>query len=235
MLNNVPQAVNTLARNVVINHPNSYNCVMVRKRVTRTAAGTVGGLPTLGGLGVISSDDEEAVEWDLMGNAYALETEIFTESSMMDRQDANNGGIDEFRYLIEPELLPGNGIGAVLSVTVTAGAVTAVDVVAGGTGYINGQTLAFSGPGTGATAEIVVAAGVITSVTVTAGGSGYTVAPTASVNGYGFEVKKNDVMYLVLGNVRLAFEIVDIRTKGNIPPYTLVYVCNRRDDLHLAI
>jgi hypothetical protein len=235
VLNNVPTAVNRLARNVVINHPNSYNCVMVRKRVLRTADSNVGGLPTLGGLGVISSEDEEAVEWDLLGNAYALEAEIFTPGAMMDRQDANNGGIDEFRYLIEPELLPGNGAGAVLSVTVTAGAVTGVDVVAGGAGYINGQTLTFSGPGTGATAEIVVTDGAITSVTVTAGGTGYSSVPTASVNDYGFEVKKNDVMYLVLVNVRLAFEIVSIETTSNIPPHTQRYVCNRRDDLHLAI
>lgn len=162
MLNNVPTAINSLARNVVINHPNSYNCVMIRKRVTRVGPDSIGGLPTLGGLGVISSEDEESVEWDPLGNAYALEAEIFTPGAMMDRQDANNGGVDEFRFLIEPE-------------------------------------------------ELIAMPG-------------------------GFEVKKNDVMYLVMGDsVRLAFEIVGVETTSNIPPYTQRYVCNRRDDLHLAL
>jgi hypothetical protein len=235
VLNNVPTAVNSLARNVVINHPNSSNAVMVRKVVTRTASTTVGGLPTLGGLGVISSEDEESVSWELLGNAYALETESFTPAKMMDRQDANNGGIDEFRFLIEPEYLPGNGTGALLSPVITGDAVTSVNIVAGGTGYIDGQTLTFIGDGTGAEATIAVTNGVITAVTVSAGGSGYMVAPSATVDDYGFEVKKNDVMYLVLGQVRLAFEVTASETVGNIPPYNQRYICNRRDDLHLAI
>jgi hypothetical protein len=162
MLNNVPTAINNLSRNVVINHPNSYNCVMVRKRVTRTGGSEIGGLPTLGGLAVISNEDEESIEYDLLGNAYALEAEVFTPALMMDRQDANNGGIAEYRYLIEPE----NLIGV---------------------------------PG-------------------------------------GFEVKKQDVMYLVLSpSIRLAYEIVGIETVGNIPPFTQRYICNLRDDLHLVI
>lgn len=104
MLNNVPNAINKLARNVVINHPNSINCVMVRKRVTRAANASVGGLPTIGGMAVISSDDEESIEWDLLGNGYAMQVAgEFQPSAMMDRQDANNGIEDEFRFLLEPE------------------------------------------------------------------------------------------------------------------------------------
>lgn len=158
MLNSVPIAVNSLSRQLVINHPNSYNAVMVRKRVTRDGDGIIGGLPTIGGLGVISSEDEESIEWDLLGNAYAKETETFTIGRMMDRQDANNGGIDEYRFLIEPEILGD------------------------------------------------------------------------------FIVKKNDVMYLIIdSSIRLAFEVVGIETTGNIPPYTQKFICNRRDDLHLAV
>jgi hypothetical protein len=63
----------------------------------------VSGLPTLGGMGVMSSDDEESIEWDLLGNGYALPANPFGASPMMDRQDANNGSQDESIFLIEPE------------------------------------------------------------------------------------------------------------------------------------
>ena len=53
MLTNVPSAVNRMARNVVINHPNTWECQVFRKRVTRTDGAPVGGLPTMGGLGVL--------------------------------------------------------------------------------------------------------------------------------------------------------------------------------------
>jgi hypothetical protein len=161
MLNNVPEAINRMARNIVINHPNTYNAIVFRKRVLRPADDTIGDLPTLGGLAVISSDDEENVTWDLLGNAYAMKVDPYGQGLMMDRQDANDGGAIEFRYLIEPEIQDGL-------------------------------------PG-------------------------------------GFDVKKNDVMYLVLGDVRLAFEIVAIETTSDIPPYTQRYICNYRGDLNAII
>lgn len=234
MLTNVPTAINKLARNVVINHPNSFNCTGVRKRVTR-AGPIVSGLPTMGGMGVISNDDEESIEWDLLGNGYALKAEVFSPSMMMDRQDANNGFADEFRFLIEPEVLQGNGTGAVFTFGVTGGVVTSAVIVSGGTGYITGQKLAFVGVGTGAEATVVATAGVITSVVLSAGGTGYTVAPTATVADYGFTVKKHDVIYLIIGDTRQAFEIVGVETTSDIPPYTKRYVCNIRDDLHFSI
>lgn len=157
MLNMVPETINRMARTVVINHPNTFNCICVRQRVTRTAASSVGGLPTLGGLGVISSDDEEQITWDLLGNGYAMKAEPFQASMMMDRQDANNGALDEFKFLIEPE------------------------------------------------------------------------SPGA------FAPKKKDVFYLIIGTVRLAYEIVGVETTSDIPPYTQRYICNRRDDMHFAI
>lgn len=73
------------------------------------------------------------------------------------------------------------GTGAVLTPVVAAGIVTGVTVTTGGTGYITGQTLEFTGVGTGAAATITAVAGVITAVVVSPGGTGYTVAPTAGV------------------------------------------------------
>jgi hypothetical protein len=156
MLNNIPIAINKMVRNVVINHPNTYNCVVVRKRVLRPDP-IVGGLPTIGGAMVLSSEDEDDIEYELLGNGYALPAEMFDKSLMMDRQDANNGYQDEFRYLVEPE------------------------------------------------------------------------------DENEFTIKKQDIFYLIIDSVRLAFEIVGIETTSNIPPFTQRYACNRRDDLHFAI
>lgn len=160
MLSNIPAALNRLARNVVINHPNTFNCQLFRKVVTRTAPELVGGLPTLGGLGVLESDDEESFEYEWVGNGYAMPVESFQPSPMMDRGDANNGYADEFRLLIEPE------------------------------------------------------------------------------DEGGFVPRKHDVLYLLLGldqgAAKLAFEIVGREAVVNIPPYSIRYLCSRRDDLHVA-
>ncbi len=162
MLTNVPEAMNRMSRNVVINHPNSFQAVVARKTVNRTGGSVVGGLPTLGGLGVISSDDEENVTWAIVGDAYAKQVGGFEPAQLMDRQDANNGSVDEFIFMIEPEILEGS-------------------------------------PG-------------------------------------GFSIKKNDVIYLILSpSIRLAYEVIRPEATSNISPYTNRYVCNRRDDLHLAI
>ncbi|KJV08029.1 hypothetical protein [Methylocucumis oryzae] len=156
MLNNVPDAINRIKRNVVINHPNTYNCHIVRKIINRADEPEVGGLPTLGGLGMISADDEQDVDWDFIDNGYALPAEPFgAPSQMMDRQDANNPSLEEFRFLIEPE-----------------------------------------------DADI--------------------------------ELKKNDVIYLIISEVVLiAFEIVTVETLTNIAPFNIRYVCNKRPDLFL--
>lgn len=106
MLHNVPEAINRMARNVVVNHPNAVNIQIFRKTITRSGTGeeTVDGNPTLGGLGVLNTADEEQFEYAFVGNGYALPADAFSPSPMMDRRDANTGGsVDEFRFLIEPE------------------------------------------------------------------------------------------------------------------------------------
>lgn len=107
MLNNVPAAVSKMARNVVINHPNTWECQIYRKSVNRVGGALVGGLPTLGGMAVLNSEDEEDISYTHLGNGYALEAEMFSPSAMMDRQDANNGANTEFKFLIEPEFITG--------------------------------------------------------------------------------------------------------------------------------
>lgn len=104
MLNNVPTSINKQVRNVVMNHPNRFLAVMVRKTVTRASDSELMGLPTIGGLGVLSSEDEESVAFESLGNAYALRADgMFAPAIMMERQDANNGSSDNFVFLIEPE------------------------------------------------------------------------------------------------------------------------------------
>lgn len=108
MLHNVPTTINRLLRQTVLNHPNAWGGFVLRKRVTRLAPATVGGLPTLGGLAVLDSEDEEQITFGYMGNVSALLAEQFAApAGMLDRRDANLGGaVDELRFLIEPEAEP---------------------------------------------------------------------------------------------------------------------------------
>lgn len=111
MLTNVTTAINRMTRNIVINHPNTWECQLYRKSVDRTNESAVMGMPTIGGLGVMSSEDEENISYDFLGSGYALQAEQFSPSPMMERQDANSGASNEFRFLIEPEHptgMPGN-------------------------------------------------------------------------------------------------------------------------------
>lgn len=107
MLNNVSTGINSIARNVIMNHPNAFNCEVYRRKNKRVAP-EVGGAPTLGGMMVLSVDDESEIAWELVGLALALPADMFQPSSAMDRRDANNGFSTEYRFLIEPEEMLGN-------------------------------------------------------------------------------------------------------------------------------
>ncbi len=69
----------------------------------------------------------------------------------------------------------GRGSGAAGYVTIVGGAITAVTIVSGGSGYNVAPTLTFN-VGSGATATATVVGGVVTGVSVSAGGSAYTTA-----------------------------------------------------------
>lgn len=78
------------------------------------------------------------------------------------------------------------GSGATATVTVSGGAVTAIQITAGGSGYINGAVIAFTGTGgSGASATLTVANGVVTGYSNLIGGSGYpTSGTTAAITGF---------------------------------------------------
>lgn len=64
MLNNVAIQVNRANRQRTLRDPNSIDCVLFRKQVTRTSDSTsFDGAPTLGGIGVMSDEDETQYEW----------------------------------------------------------------------------------------------------------------------------------------------------------------------------
>lgn len=80
MLNNVPIQVNNAARQVVLRHPNAMDCTVWRKTVNRAADGTpatMGGLPTIGGLGVLDAEDEADYSYDEVGDARIVFCGVF--------------------------------------------------------------------------------------------------------------------------------------------------------------
>lgn len=92
MLNSVPKAVNASVRQVVLRHPNSFDCTIARKHVTRTEGNSqMGGAPTLGGMGVLRDEDEAEFEYVSLGPARLLFAgQPVQQADMNDRDDAMN-------------------------------------------------------------------------------------------------------------------------------------------------
>jgi len=64
MLNNVAIAVNKANRQRTLREPNAIDCVLFTKRVDRAGEGnSFDGAPTLGGAGMLSSEDEVNYTW----------------------------------------------------------------------------------------------------------------------------------------------------------------------------
>ena len=101
MLHSVPMQINKAARSVTLRHPNGIPCHAFRQRVLRHADGGMGGMPTLGGLGVLDSSDEPDVEWELLGDAKLLIVENFQPSTVVDRGDALDNAEPQIVALIE--------------------------------------------------------------------------------------------------------------------------------------
>jgi hypothetical protein len=85
----VPIRIMQAARTVTLKHPNSMDCVVYRKVLKRTADETMGGLPTLGGLGVLKNEDEPEFEYTQLGMGRILITSRYDGGAdMTDRGDA---------------------------------------------------------------------------------------------------------------------------------------------------
>lgn len=97
MLHEVPTALSKMARHVVMNHPNAFNCRVFRKIITRPNP------KTMGGLAVLDNGDEEEFEYVQLGYGYAMRTDAFQGGAMVKIGDANIENAEEFRFLIEPE------------------------------------------------------------------------------------------------------------------------------------
>ena len=91
------------------------------------------------------------------------------------------------------ETLQTLGTKAVATASISSGAVSAIAVGSGGTGYTVAPTVTISGGGgSSATATATISSGVVTGITVTAGGSGYTTSPTVTFSAGGTAYEIND-------------------------------------------
>jgi hypothetical protein len=104
MLNAVAVAMRTANRATVLRHPNSIDAQVWRRQVVRTAgaeAGSIGGLPTLGGAMVMDSEDEDDVEFEKIGDAKVLFTENYQGTTLADNR-ASAEATEVRLALIEP-------------------------------------------------------------------------------------------------------------------------------------
>lgn len=99
MLNQVPTTINRLAARIVHNHPNSIAMQAFRKVVTRTPS------DTLGGLGVLSGEDEDAIEFVFLGTGSALPTaeDSMSPSPLNDNADVTHSDSAELRFMFAPD------------------------------------------------------------------------------------------------------------------------------------
>lgn len=68
MLTGVPAQINRSARLVTLRHPNAMDCTVWGKTIKRTAPTNMGGLPTVGGLGLLDGEDEADYEYTEKGD-----------------------------------------------------------------------------------------------------------------------------------------------------------------------
>lgn len=103
MQNQVPSDINRGSRQVVLRHPNSFSCIIMRKQVNRQADTKLGSMPTIGGMGVLSSDDESDVDWNVVGRGKMLFADSYAPSMHDDRSETLNYAEAGYLALIEHE------------------------------------------------------------------------------------------------------------------------------------
>lgn len=112
MLTNVPKQVNRAARMTVIRHPNAMDCTLWRKQVNRESDATpetFGGMPTIGGAGVLDSEDEADYSYVELADAKVVFTDRYmaAQSNMIDTEDGLNYTAEPREALIECSVEPG--------------------------------------------------------------------------------------------------------------------------------
>lgn len=65
----VPQAIHRATYQSMSRRPNVFECEVHRKQVTRVTPTTINDLPTIGGMGQLSGEDETEYDFVLIGNA----------------------------------------------------------------------------------------------------------------------------------------------------------------------
>ena len=95
---NVANKIAANVRRIVINHPNALECLALRKQVTRADP------KSMGGMRVLSSEDEHEVEYTELGAGYVVFADQFQGGGLFDSSDAVLGDSEEYRFLIEPEV-----------------------------------------------------------------------------------------------------------------------------------
>lgn len=95
MLNQVPIGIRKHARLTVLKHPNNMDCTVWRKRVKRVEVNSVtgdeslmGGAPTLGGMGVLRSEDEAEFDYEELGPGKILLVGMYQPASENDQGSA---------------------------------------------------------------------------------------------------------------------------------------------------
>lgn len=111
MLNRVPAHVNYAVRQVVLRHANSMDCFLLRKEVKRTESvdgqdQEMAGLPTIGGMGVLDSEDEQDFDYEEIGDGRALICGTYEPQSLNSRQDSPVQRLQQ-EVQIEPVAEPG--------------------------------------------------------------------------------------------------------------------------------
>jgi hypothetical protein len=110
MLNNVPIQINKAQRQVVLKHPNSMPCTVYRRVLLRPGTQphiAMGGVPTMGGVGILSSEDEQDIEYQLLGDGMWLYADPVQPGSLTEVGDSEEATAQQ-RGLVESLVPPGD-------------------------------------------------------------------------------------------------------------------------------
>jgi len=146
----------------------------VGSEINGLTLGSVGRGTTLDHIEIVSCGDDNI---ELFGGTVNLKycTTLFGNDDMFD-YDLGWSGKAQFLFGMKAPWSSSNASASAGTITVSGGAVTAIAVGAGGSGYTTAPTVFISGGvGSGATATATInGSGTVTAITVTSGGTGYT-------------------------------------------------------------